>query len=333
MPSRVAARIGRALVVSTLLISTVGTEPARAQPKPPPAKRAETKPLSESLTGDAKEAYEAAKALFRHDDFAGALLKFQQAHDASRDPRLLWNMAVCAKNLRRYTKVLELVESYLQEGGELLADADRTEAEAFSAAVQAFVSMVALTSEPPGAKVFIDDAEVGTTPLAAPLRVDMGTRRIRASKPGFKDSVRTEEIPGGTRLELAIKLEPEVRVARVLVTAGDKDSIAFDGKAQAVGRWVSAVPEGPHRLRVSAPGKKTYESSIELRAGETRTIHVGLEPEVQKGGAPTWVWIAGGAVVVAGAVVGGYFLLKPSAPAPVDGTLDTYQLPNGWRFR
>ena len=49
---------------------------------------------------------------------------------------------------------------------------------------------------------------------------------------------------------------------------------------------------------------------------------------------PLWPWIVGGAAVVAGAVVGGYFLFKPKAEpgqVPVD-KLGTVVLPSGVRF-
>ena len=329
------ARISRSLAVSMIVALGVVTS-AGAQPKQPSGKVAETKPLSESLTGEAKTAYEDAKRFFRDGDFGEALLEFEKAHTASHDPRLLWNMAVCAKNLRRYARVLDLVERYLQEGGELLADADRQQAQEFSTAVQAFVGTLALTSQPPGASVFVDEVSMGTTPLARPLRLDPGLRRIRISRPGFKDEVRTEEVQGGARLELAITLEAQRREGRIVVAAGAGDAIALDGKTRGTGRWDGTVPAGKHELRISAPGKKTSTSAIDLHEGETRTVDVALEAEPGRGGVPAWVWIGGGAVLVAGAVVGGYFLFRPSTPAPVGGTLDgsgaPYQIPNAWRM-
>src|SRR5882724_2714841 len=103
--------ITRALIASFLIC--ILTLPAEAQKAPNPKKGVPTapaappappgpRPLSESLTGGAKSDYEAARLLYGDGDHAGALVKFQSAFDQSKEPRLLWNMAACEKNLRHY---------------------------------------------------------------------------------------------------------------------------------------------------------------------------------------------------------------------------------------
>jgi hypothetical protein len=61
-------------------------------------------------------------------------------------------------------------------------------------------------------------------------------------------------------------------------------------------------------VRVTAPGKKTYDSRVELSSGATRSLEVALDND-SKGLSP-WYWIGGGVLAVAGASVGGYFLLR-----------------------
>src|SRR5688572_33443050 len=78
---------------------------------------ADPAPLSEALTGDAKAAYEGGKLLYGDGDFAGARVKFQAAYETAKDPRLLWNVAVCEKGLRHYAKVVELTKKYLEKIG------------------------------------------------------------------------------------------------------------------------------------------------------------------------------------------------------------------------
>jgi hypothetical protein len=45
--------------------------------------------LADSLTGPAKEAYEAGKRIYALNDFAGAAVKFKVAYDLSRDYLLM----------------------------------------------------------------------------------------------------------------------------------------------------------------------------------------------------------------------------------------------------
>src|ERR1700759_4037610 len=82
-------------------VATLAAETTAFAQAPPPANGA-VKPLSDSLTGLAKAEYEAAKILYGTKDHAKAIVKFGRAYEISREPRLLFNIAVCQKNLRRY---------------------------------------------------------------------------------------------------------------------------------------------------------------------------------------------------------------------------------------
>lgn len=298
------------------------TTPVSPAPAAPPAPLRPS--LAETLTGDAKSEYEGGKLLYGDGDFAGALVKFQRAYELASEPRLLWNMAACEKNLRHYTKVLTLVLRYQKDGAALLTEEDRQQAADLTQAVSAFVSKLRITVNEAGAQVFVDDEAVGTTPMAEPALIDMGMRRVRIKKDGFKDFDDPQQVSGGGEVSLSVNLEKEVHQGRLYVSAGEKDAIAIDGQVVATGKWEGVVPSGGHTLRVTAPGMRSYQSELSIRDNEVRSVPVTLDPEARQGGS-AWPWIAGGAAVVAGAAVGGYFLFKPkdqAAPPPVAGTLD-----------
>src|ERR1019366_7167849 len=93
---------------------------AAAQPRSP-------KPVSlaQSLPPDARRDYDAGKLLFEDGDYATALLKYQAAFDETHDARLLWNVAVCQKDLRHYARAAATLGRYLAEGGERLSPSAR----------------------------------------------------------------------------------------------------------------------------------------------------------------------------------------------------------------
>src|SRR5271154_4391087 len=94
-----------ALGVAMASAPAASAQPARpSAPLPPGA----PKPLSQSLTGEAKAAYDAAKLLLGDGDFAGAAIKFRAAYDQAGDARLLWNIAACEKNQRHYARTMAL---------------------------------------------------------------------------------------------------------------------------------------------------------------------------------------------------------------------------------
>jgi hypothetical protein len=263
-------------------------------------------PLSETLTGEAKTDFDAAKVLFEDGDFAGAALKFQQAYDRSKDARLLWNVAVCEKGQRRYVRVRMLVERYLSEGKDLLTAEQVQAAQGALATIKPFIGTAKIDTDE-GVELFVDGERAGTTPLPGPLPLDLGKHQIGARKSGYKTFATTVVIEGGSETAVPIALVPIDTRARIAVHAGEGDSIAFDGSVVGVTRWQGEVNAGPHTIRVSAPKRKTHELSLDLAEGSNRTVEVSLENEPRS----LWPFIAGGAVLVVAATIGGYFLFKP----------------------
>lgn len=296
-------------------------------PSPPPAASA---PLSESLKGMAKAEYEAGKILYVDGDYENAGVKFQRAYDIAGDPRLLWNIAACEKNLRRYTRVLTIVERYQREGGASLTEQDREEAAALIKAVRPFVSTLKVTVNEAGADVLVDNEKIGTSPLKEPVLLDVGKRTIVVRKPGWKDFVRVEQVGGGTDMTIVARLTREVHRGRVVVEAGPSDLIAIDGKIVGRGQWEGELPSGGHSLRVTSPGMATHQSEILVQDDKSRRIPITLNP-LQRSDTATWLWIAGGAALVAGAVIGGAVLFQPSEAPPTQGTLGTFPLSFGGR--
>jgi hypothetical protein len=313
------------------LALALAATPAPALAEGAPAPAAAAAPLSASLTGMARAEYEAGKLLYQDGDFQNAMIKFQRVYELSHDGRLLWNIAVCEKNLRHYTRVLTTLDRYLVEAGSVISAADRQEASDLAAAAKPLVSALRVTVTEPGAEILVDDASVGTSPLANVVWLDLGKRKIHVQKAGWKPFDRALDVAGGTELTLTATLEKDLHQGRVSVTAGPADLIAVDGKAVAQGKWDGALPSGGHTLRVTAPGMTIYQSEVLVQDDRSREILVTLTPLPKASSASKWLWIAGGTVLVGGAIVGGAFLFKPAARATVDGTLGTYSLSFGGR--
>ncbi|WP_438001212.1 PEGA domain-containing protein [Sorangium sp. So ce185] len=305
--------------------------PAAAQPAPPagaaappagaPAATAPAPqgPLSETLAGEAKAEYEAARILFNDGDFRNAIIKFERAYALSRDPRLLWNIALCQKNLQRYARLLGTVEKLLQDAGPQLSEQDRKDAAALIEATKAYVSRLDLQASEAGATVFVDGEEVGQTPLREPVLLDVGTRKIRVTKKGFEAFEVSQQVPGGGVVTVAATLEKEVHQGRLIVAAPPNAVISIDGRVVGRGSYDGPVPSGGHTLRVTASDMVSHQSEVMIYDNQTRRVQVALEPAPKKSNVEQWLWIGGGVAVLTGALlVGlGVFASEP----PVDGNL------------
>lgn len=291
-------------------------EAAAAQESPP---EGGAPSLTDSLTGQAKLDYEAGRILFADRDYAGAFVKFQQAFYHAGDVRLLWNMAVCEKNLRHYANVLGLLERYKREGIATMSDAHLLEVESVLATVQTLISRVTVSVNEPGARIFVDDRLAGTAPLSAPLLIDLGKRRLRVSKPGFIEQTVVQEFGGGSSMSFHFDLRPAPTEAQLTISA--EGMINIDGKPLAERYWSGSLPAGEHAVRITAPGMLPYEREVVLQAGQSRSLNITLAPE--KSGVPTLVWIGAGVLAAGGLAMGGYFLFRePAEPNVYIGTLE-----------
>jgi len=235
--------------------------------------------LSETLTGDAKVAYDAGKLLFGDGDYAGAEIKFKAAYDASGDARLLWNMAACEKSQRHYARTEALVREYIDKGGALLTDQDRADAKSLLDTIDSFTVKLSVSVSEPDAEVIVDDVSAGKSPLAKPIIVDIGTRKIVVRKDGFKEFEQTMPVGGAPTVKLDVKLEVAIHEGSLHVVSTPAANITIDGKHVGTGRFDGKVRSGGHTLRVTAEGMRPYQSEIVVNDDESRAIDVPLEKE------------------------------------------------------
>jgi hypothetical protein len=271
--------LGVASLVAVGLVGVIAPErPAHAQP----AARPHAKSLAESLPSDARRDYDAGKLLFEDGDYATALLMYRTAYDRTHDPRLLWNVAACQKNLRHYAKAATTLERYLNEGGDLLSAADRRDAQDLSKAIAPFTVPMTLSVSEDGAQIWIDDEPIGTSPLSRAVTLDMGTRRLRAKKDGFRTFER--EIPVGGSATTTVNVVLERQSGRLEMNIPATATVFIDDQEVGHGPRVALdLAAGAHALRVTAPGRRPLQTDVVVEDAKSRMLDLPLESE----GAPT----------------------------------------------
>jgi hypothetical protein len=263
----------RALAGTILCSSVILSGNASAQRPPPQAK-----PLGQSLPADAKRDYDAGKLLFEDGDYATALLMYQAAYDRTHDPRLLWNVAVCKKNLRHYAKAAATLARYLAEGGTLISGSDRRDAQDLVKAIAPFTVTETIKVSEPDAHVFVDDEPVGTSPLPGPLVLDMGTRRVRVRKEGYRPVDR--EFPVGGSAPTTIDIVLEKQIGHLILNVPEGATVAIDEKEVGRGPRIEVdLPIGAHAARVAAPKMRTLQTDVVVEDGKSRTLDLGLDVE------------------------------------------------------
>ncbi len=148
----------------------------------------------------------AASALLDKGDYVGADRKYQEAYALSKDPRLIYDMAFCAKNRHLYARMRVLLQRYRQEAGASISTEDATVVERALVALEKFVGTVAVSASVEGATVAVDGEVVGTTPLAVPVVLDPGPHTLVVQKDGYERLERPIDVTAGTKTALAVTL-------------------------------------------------------------------------------------------------------------------------------
>ncbi|HTV17258.1 MAG TPA: PEGA domain-containing protein, partial [Polyangiaceae bacterium] len=281
----------------------------------------------------ARADYSGARILYEDGDYAGAYTKLESAYLASKDARLLWNMAACEKALRHYANVMNLLERYLKEGSAVIGEDDRQATRELVETVREFVNELRLDVQPAGVDVYVDGVKAATTPLSGPLRVDMGKRKLRFEKVGFVPQESEMDLAGGKSLDVKVQLQEELHQGTLRIVSDPNAVISIDGHVVATAQWTGTLTSGAHTVHVSAEGKQPYKTEVVIKDHDTSALHVNLVEEqgppgmrADSSSGALW-WIVGG-VALAGAGVGSYFLFSggDNAPAPITGTLGGFEL-------
>lgn len=166
---------------------------------------------------------------------------------------------------------------------------------------------ISISSTTRGAKVFVNDEEVGEVPLTKPIEVKAGASyTVRIQKRGFSPYVSTVLAGAGQNSEIEADLVPSGGVVKVACNV-PRSQVLIDGKPFGRTPFDGDVTPGKHKLQVASTGYVTDTRDIEVKAGDEIALDVRLELvpkpiEIENKAiwAKWWFWGGVGAVVVGG---------------------------------
>ncbi|MGD0523805.1 MAG: PEGA domain-containing protein [Polyangiaceae bacterium] len=171
-----------------------------------PVGEARADPGSPADIEEARAHYRRGVELYDAKKYEAALVELERANSLAPTYRLLYNIALVQEQLGDAAGALRSFGSYLDAGADVPA-VRRAEVERAMAALVVKVATVTVTSNVAGAEVSVDDGVAGTTPLAAPLRLNAGPHRLAATKDGYRPTTKAIDVVGGDRLEVPFSLE------------------------------------------------------------------------------------------------------------------------------
>ena len=160
-----------------------------------------------------------------------------------------------------------------------------------------FLGWVEVTSNVPGADVYIDDKSVGAvakTPHSQNIKPGKHTFWVTAE--GYDEyKIEVEVVPGGTHeVKAPLKGAPVGRIN--VIGLGIEDStVKIDGVVACErGPCLKSIPQGEHTITVTRPGMKSYSRRINVQPKTETTIKVSLAPTPSRSDAIVAYVLAGG---------------------------------------
>lgn len=300
---------GAIVGVSVPQVALAQPKPAAAAAKPGAAKPGKTKTIREELPPNVLAKWDTAVVLYGAANWGAARTEFLDVYRETKNPRVLFNVAVCEKNTGHYASAIDTLKKELEEGVGKLSPEEEARAKETAAGLEAFVVEVNVSVNEPGAKVYVDDTEVGTSPLGKALRVDIGERRLAAKKSGYVDASTVKSFPQGKKpdpIELKLEAIAKLSTITVQVSGAPNATIRIDGREMGAAPFTGklVVRTEPYVVEAESPGFATAKQSVFLKEGEAAAVSLGLSKEQRQGKLIVTTKPEGATILIDGKVVG-----------------------------
>lgn len=237
---------------------------------------------AQDARAEARAHFERAVELFDEGRTVQALAEFEEAYRISPAPAVLYNIAQLHAELGRSVEAVRVFEQFLAESADLDA-ALRREVEAALRRERARIGALAVTASVAGARIWLDDVEIGTAPLGESVPVSSGEHVVSAQAEGFETVRHRFRIAGGQTYSAALELVASgSRGSSVRITSRLPGvDIRIDGASLGLTPLDSTVPvnPGPHVVEGVREGYTRFAQNIDVPAGAETTVSVLVEPD------------------------------------------------------
>ncbi len=214
---------------------------------------------------------------FRRGDFEGALEHLLHSNRLVPNRNVVFNIA------RSYEELGQLENAYRQYSEFLRVETDPTRQEAARKALVRLapqVALVSVTSDPPGAVVYVDRRNLGgrgRTPID--LALSPGEHTLIVELDGYVLAEAQVDVARGRKEDVALTLEAILGTARVQGGPEGAEIRLGEADGPLVGTIPTTLelPAGPHVLVVSSPGYQPQRQLVEIRPRQQIEAVVNLE--------------------------------------------------------
>jgi outer membrane receptor for ferrienterochelin and colicin len=237
-----------------------------------------TSALGDNNADEAELAFQRGNDHYARQNYQDALASYFLSYRLVANRNVLFNIARCYEALDLYNEAYRYYNDLSRE--ELAPEDHRQVAQALSR-IRPQVALIHVTTEPPGAEVFVDREDLGSRGRSPQtLALDQGLHLIRVNREGYRPAEVHLPLVRGTQVGHSFALQLIVGVVELSGSPG--------------GAWVRESPTGPvlstlpgkislppgrRLLYVGHPGFATAPLLVEVSAEKVVPLKVALAPQ------------------------------------------------------
>jgi PEGA domain len=240
--------------------------------------------VRDGLPEASQKDWDSAVELYGNGSWKGAIVQFEKVYGDTKNPRVLFNIAVCWKNLERYVKAIAVWDKQLSFRTELPAKQVAQIEEAL-AAVRPYVSTLSVEANEGGAEIVIHGEVVGRTPLLGTVPISVGKNTVKMRKKGFITQEKAVQVIKGKPAKVVFELreEGDKTPVSVNISGASKATIFVDGTEMGTAPFTGNIPAGRHTFEARAPGFETARQTSDVVYGEPFSLTLSLTAAVAEG--------------------------------------------------
>lgn len=238
----------------------------------------------EQAEKEAKGHFQTGLTLYKEGAYDAALVEFNEAYRLGGRASALRNVAQCQRDLKDFAAAHASFEKLLAVHSKDLSSDERQAVSRALSELALVTGFIDLKIAEVGANVEVDDKPAATTPLAQPIRANVGVHRVRVSKPGFLPFQGTATVVAERTATVEVALQAEVRTGHVLIRAKDdaKVPVMIDGALVGTAPWEGDLPPGQHTLQLKDDRSSSTTQTLMVETGSRHEVTLDAIAEASR---------------------------------------------------
>jgi hypothetical protein len=229
-----------------------------------------------SSAADAKSSLAAAEKSAKAKDWTGALAGYTAANSAQPSAQAEEGIANAHYELKHAGEAYDAYDQFLKQYGNAIGTTRKKQAEARLKELAAQTGYVSIRVNELGAQVTLDGTSLGTTPVAALIRVAAGPHKVGVTKEGFAPVEKAPNVTPNGKEIVEVTLQREAKTGHLVVKekSGAQVRVILDGTDVGAVPFETDLEPGTHEVILRSSNMAAPARKVEITKGKTTEVEM-----------------------------------------------------------